>query len=43
LFFGGASFDTIFATCGDRVDKRKVRAHGINAYQEPHKPAPPRL
>jgi hypothetical protein len=43
LCFRGANFDTMFATCGDRVYKSKVKARGINAYQEPHKPAPPRL
>ncbi len=43
LTFGGADFDTIYATCGDRVYKRKVKTHGANAFQEPIKPAPPRL
>jgi sugar lactone lactonase YvrE/enterochelin esterase-like enzyme len=43
LCFGGASFDTLFATCGDRVYKRKLKVHGCQAFQEPHKPAPPRL
>ena len=28
LCFGGADFDTLFATCGDRVYKRKVKVKG---------------
>jgi sugar lactone lactonase YvrE len=43
LTFGGANFDTLFATCGDRVYKRKVKVKGYNAFEAPHKPAPPRL
>jgi gluconolactonase len=43
LCFGGDHFDTLFATCGDRVYKRKVKVQGANAFQAPHKPAPPRL
>jgi sugar lactone lactonase YvrE/enterochelin esterase-like enzyme len=36
-------FDTLFATCGDRVYKRKLKVRGANAYEPPTKPAPPRL
>ncbi|MGH7227286.1 MAG: SMP-30/gluconolactonase/LRE family protein, partial [Gemmataceae bacterium] len=43
LCFGGADFDTLFATCGDRVYKRKVKVHGCPAWKEPRKPAAPRL
>jgi sugar lactone lactonase YvrE/enterochelin esterase-like enzyme len=43
LCFGGADFDTLFATCGDRVFKRKVKVRGCQAFQEPHTPAKPRL
>jgi gluconolactonase len=43
LAFGGESFDILYATCGDKVFKRKVKAHGANAYQEPFKPARPGL
>jgi gluconolactonase len=43
LCFGGPSFDTLFATCGNKVFKRKVRVRGVNAFQEAIKPAPPRL
>jgi sugar lactone lactonase YvrE/enterochelin esterase-like enzyme len=43
LCFGGAGFDTLFATCGDRVFKRKLKVQGANAFQAPLKPAAPRL
>jgi gluconolactonase len=43
LCFGGPDFSTIFATCGDRVYKRKVKVKGANAYQDPIKPPTPRL
>ena len=43
LCFGGPDFNTIFATCGDRVYKRKVKVKGANAYQAPIKPPTPQL
>ena len=43
LCFGGENFDTLFVVCGDKVFKRKVKVKGANAFQEPFKPAPPRL
>ena len=43
LCFGGADFDTIYATCGDKVYKRKVKIKGANAFQEPNRPGQPRL
>ena len=43
LCFGGEHFDTLFATCGDRVYSRKVKVHGANAFQAPNKPTAPRL
>jgi sugar lactone lactonase YvrE/enterochelin esterase-like enzyme len=43
LCFGGESFDVLFATCGDRVYKRKVKVQGANAFEPPFKLAPPRL
>ena len=42
LCFGGADFDTLYATCGDKVYKRKVKVKGANAFQEPIKPKPRR-
>jgi len=41
--FGGENFDMLTATCGDRVYQRKLKVKGAQAYQEPIKPAPPRL
>jgi sugar lactone lactonase YvrE len=43
LAFGGEKFDTMYATCGDRIYFRKVKVQGANAFQPPIKPAPPRL
>lgn len=43
LCFGGANFDTLFATCGDKVYQRKLKASGANAWATPHRPAPPGL
>jgi len=38
LYFGGPDFDTLFVTAGDKVFKRKMKAHGANSSQEPIKP-----
>jgi sugar lactone lactonase YvrE/enterochelin esterase-like enzyme len=43
LCFGGPDFDILYATCGDRVYKRKVKAQGANAFQAPIKPPAARL
>lgn len=43
LTFGGPDFDTIYATCGDKVFKRKVKVMGVLSWMPPHKPANPRL
>jgi sugar lactone lactonase YvrE len=43
LTFGGENFDTIYATCGDRVYSRRVKVQGANNYEPPIKPAAPRL
>jgi gluconolactonase len=43
LCFGGESFDVLYATCGDKVYRRKVRVKGANHFEPPFKPAPPRL
>jgi sugar lactone lactonase YvrE/enterochelin esterase-like enzyme len=43
LCFGGPDFQTLYATCGDRVYKRKVKVKGANAFEAPTKPAAPRL
>jgi sugar lactone lactonase YvrE/enterochelin esterase-like enzyme len=43
LAFGGEKFDTLYATCGDRVYQRRLKVQGANAFQAPIKPAAPRL
>jgi gluconolactonase len=43
LSFGGKDFDTLFATCGDKIYKRKVNVKGAQAWATPLKPQPPRL
>ncbi len=43
IVFGGEKFDTLYATCGDRVYKRKLAVTGANAWDAPNKPAPPKL
>jgi len=41
--FGGENFDTLYATCGDKVYRRKLKIRGAPAFEPPHKPANPRL
>jgi gluconolactonase len=41
--FVGEHFDTLYATCGDRVYKRKLKVIGVNAWDTPIKPGAPRL
>lgn len=43
LTFGGANFDVVYCTCGDRVYSRKVKVRGANGWEAPTKPAKPRL
>ena len=43
LAFGGADFETLYATCGDKVYKRKLKVKGANAFASPIKPNPPGL
>jgi len=43
LCFGGPDFDIIFATCGDKVYKRKIRVQGLDPSSGPIKPAAPHL
>jgi gluconolactonase len=43
LTFGGPNFDVLYATCGDRVYRRKLKVQGVISFQAPVKPAPPRL
>ncbi|WP_428664426.1 SMP-30/gluconolactonase/LRE family protein [Runella sp.] len=43
ICFGGENFDILYATCGDKVYKRKVKVKGANAWDKPNKPTAPRL
>jgi sugar lactone lactonase YvrE len=43
LCFGGEKFDTLYATCGDKVYKRKMKATGSPHFLPPIKPKPPGL
>jgi sugar lactone lactonase YvrE/enterochelin esterase-like enzyme len=43
LCFGGEKFDTLYATCVDKVYKRKVKTQGVHAWAAPIRPATPRL
>ncbi len=40
--FGGPNFDTLYATCRDKVYKRKVKAIGYNAWSDPIQPSQPK-
>ncbi|HEY7283894.1 MAG TPA: SMP-30/gluconolactonase/LRE family protein, partial [Vicinamibacterales bacterium] len=41
--FGGANFDEMYITNGDKVYKRKTKVKGVLSWRPPIKPAPPRL
>jgi sugar lactone lactonase YvrE len=41
--FGGANFNTIYVTCGDKVYRRKLKVRGSNLFENPYKPATPKL
>lgn len=43
LTFGGEQFDSLYATCGEKVYSRKVKAHGAPSFLPPVKPEKPRL
>ncbi|HSZ59411.1 MAG TPA: SMP-30/gluconolactonase/LRE family protein [Tepidisphaeraceae bacterium] len=43
LSFGGENFDTLFATCGRQMYKRKLKVRGCNACEPPTKPGAPKL
>ena len=43
LTFGGANFDMLFATCDDKLFKRKLKIRGAPSFLPPVKPAPPHL
>jgi sugar lactone lactonase YvrE/enterochelin esterase-like enzyme len=41
--FGGEQFDTLYATCGDKVYARKLKVKGAPNFKPPHKPKAPGL
>ncbi len=43
LVLGGANFDILYATCGDKVYARRIRPRGANAFADPIKPKAPGL
>lgn len=43
LCFGGADFDTMYVSAGDKVYRRKLKVHGANAFDKPFKPTSPKL
>jgi gluconolactonase len=43
LAFAGKNFDTLYATAGDKVYRRKLRTQGVNHWAAPFKPAPPKM
>ncbi|MBX9584072.1 MAG: SMP-30/gluconolactonase/LRE family protein [Gemmataceae bacterium] len=43
LTFGGPDSDVVYATCGDKVYKRKVRVKGADHAEAPIKPKAPQL
>jgi sugar lactone lactonase YvrE/enterochelin esterase-like enzyme len=43
IAFGGEKFDVLYATCGDKVYKRKLKVSGAQSWAAPIKPAAPRL
>ncbi len=43
VVFGGPELDTLYATCGDKVYRRKMKAKGVVPWREPVKPPRPHL
>ena len=43
LAFGGAGYDTLFVTCGERVYRRRMTVKGAQSYLAPVIPPAPRL
>ncbi|MHA3775102.1 SMP-30/gluconolactonase/LRE family protein [Verrucomicrobiota bacterium sgz303538] len=43
VVIGGVEFDTLYATCGDKVFKRKLKVKAAPSFLAPIKPAAPRL
>jgi sugar lactone lactonase YvrE len=41
--FGGAGFDMLYVSCGDKIYRRKLRVRGCNPFEAPVKPGTPHL
>ena len=41
--FGGPDFNIFYATCGDKVYRRRLKTKGVNFFEGIHKPAAPHL
>ena len=41
--FGGAGFDILYVSCGDKVYRRKLKVRGCNPFEAPVKPGTPHL
>ena len=41
--FGGADFNILYVSAGDKVFRRKLKTRGVNSFDKPVKPANPRL
>ena len=41
--FGGADFNILYVSAGDKVFRRKLKTRGVNSFEKPVKPANPRL
>ena len=41
--FGGADFNMLYVTCGDKVYRRRLNVHGANTFADPVKPPKPHL
>lgn len=41
--FGGANFDILYVTCGDKVYRRQLKCYGANTFENPFKPVNPKL
>lgn len=43
ICFGGADFNIMYVSCGDKVFRRKLRTRGVKTFEDMLKPANPRL
>jgi len=41
--FGGADFNILYVSAGDKVFRRKLKTRGVNPFDQPVKPVNPRL